>query len=201
MGLIYPWTSVYIQRGATIKAPDMEPLPPVDFVSQIQGWLIPSNDMTTASSLPKGSPGSTFTSRQRDYIAAKLSFKGSPATKDMISASSKCSSQSEDVLQFWFGGDKRINYKTKWFPDGSAETQRKADETILNLFGDIFNSAVNNNLEDWKRELRSTVALILVLDQFSRHIYRLQKVSNVFTFTKMKRLLSCRLNLYVRFIT
>ena len=79
-----------------------------------------------------------------------------------------------------------INYKTKWFPDGSAETQRKADETIFNLFGDLFTSAVNNKLADWKRELRSTVALILVLDQFSRHIYRLQKVTVIFIFDIIK---------------
>ena len=83
----------------------------------------------------------------------------------------------DEVLQFWFGGDMHINYKTKWFPDGSAETQRKADEIIFNLFGDLFIFAINNRLQEWKKEIRSTVALIIVLDQFSRHIYRLQKVT------------------------
>jgi uncharacterized protein (DUF924 family) len=85
---------------------------------------------------------------------------------------------SEEVLQFWFSGDLTLNYKTKWFPDGSVETQRRADETVLKQFGDLFSCAIDNGLNEWRKKIRSSVGLILVFDQFSRHIYRLQNLTS-----------------------
>lgn len=92
--------------------------------------------------------------------------------------SSAILNSSEEVLQFWFSGDLTLNYKTKWFPDGSAETQRRADETIFKLFNGLFSCAIDNGLNKWRKEIRSSVGLILVFDQFSRHIYRLQNLAS-----------------------
>ena len=86
------------------------------------------------------------------------------------------SSPQERVLQYWFHGDLHFNYKTKWFPDGSAEIQRRADEAVTCLFGDLFCQAIGCELESWKSDNKSTVALIVVLDQFSRHIFRLRQL-------------------------
>jgi uncharacterized protein (DUF924 family) len=84
----------------------------------------------------------------------------------------------DSVLTFWFHGDLHTNYKTKWFPDGSADIQHKADETVNTLFGVVFNDTINGDLAQWKDDNRATVALIIVLDQFSRHIYRLRGLAS-----------------------
>lgn len=79
----------------------------------------------------------------------------------------------EDVLQFWFGGDQQINYKTKWFPEGSSSVQAATDENIFNKFSDLLELAMEEKLSSWETQsISSCVALIIVLDQFSRHIFR-----------------------------
>jgi Bacterial protein of unknown function (DUF924) len=151
---------------------DQPPEVPSGLVSRIQGWLLPEKD---------GSPSRTTfgigSSKQYDFsTSGKLNSIGTLEKRSSYAIRALIYSRAEDVLQFWFGGDMHTNYKTKWFPDGSAETQRKADETVSALFGSLFTSAVSGELVDWNKGLRSTVALIVVLDQFSRHIYRLQEV-------------------------
>lgn len=151
---------------------EQSPESPNGLVSRIQGWLLPDKDGYS----------SRFTvgigrSKQRDAgRSGKLSSVETPESSLSTLIRLDTDSRAEEVLQFWFGGDMQTNYKTKWFPDGSVETQRKADETVSTLFGSLFISAVNGELSDWRKGLRSTVALIVVLDQFSRHIYRLQEV-------------------------
>ncbi|RYY81974.1 DUF924 family protein [archaeon] len=76
----------------------------------------------------------------------------------------------EFVLDYWFGGDQQVNYKTKWFADG--ETQSTTDKHIIETFEPTLQAAMNRKLEHWKTSLRGKLALIVVLDQFSRHIYR-----------------------------
>lgn len=78
----------------------------------------------------------------------------------------------DKVLHFWFDGDLRENYKSKWFPTGSLEVQKQTDHVIRKKFSTIFDKALTKKLESWKAQPRSKVALIVVLDQFSRHLYR-----------------------------
>jgi uncharacterized protein (DUF924 family) len=78
------------------------------------------------------------------------------------------------VLQYWFDGDQQVNYKTKWFPDGSTELQSQADNAVQSKFGAIFEAAIKGDLQHWTATRRSSLALIIVLDQFSRHICRLK---------------------------
>ena len=52
--------------------------------------------------------------------------------------------------------------------------QASADNEIDSKFGELFQLALDRKLHHWQGSIRSCVALILVLDQFSRHICRLR---------------------------
>ena len=83
----------------------------------------------------------------------------------------------ERVLEYWFGGDTQVNYRTKWFPTGNETIQQQADDTIMNLFEEVFYLCyLGEKTIEWSKHPRSTLALIIVLDQFSRHIFRRQRV-------------------------
>jgi tRNA(Ile)-lysidine synthetase-like protein len=90
-------------------------------------------------------------------------------TSDYAALAQVCSP--EEVLQFWFHGEQRANYRDKWFPSqGVAQT--KIDLEIYSRFNSTLEAAKSGDLDSWKSKRMSYVALIVVLDQFSRHIYR-----------------------------
>lgn len=80
--------------------------------------------------------------------------------------------KSLDIIEFWFGGDQQINYRTKWFPEGSSEQQAAIDLEIFTKYGSLLESALRRELMSWQKYRTSCIALIILLDQFSRHIYR-----------------------------
>ncbi len=73
-----------------------------------------------------------------------------------------------------------------WFPEGrssqiEAETHRNhwswrlhggADDMIVARFADLTNSAASGDLDDWASDPHGRLALIIVLDQFSRSLWR-----------------------------
>jgi uncharacterized protein (DUF924 family) len=79
--------------------------------------------------------------------------------------------QHDDVLQFWFADLAGADHATLvrqfnwWFGGG-------ADATIVARFGPLAERAARGELDDWARAARSRLALIVVLDQFSRSLYR-----------------------------
>ena len=79
----------------------------------------------------------------------------------------------ERVLDFWFGAcgpDGALDRAKQkmWFSDG-----RKYDADIRKRFGKLHRRASRGELEpDWAATPRGQIALIVVLDQFSRHIHR-----------------------------
>ncbi|MBM3357362.1 MAG: DUF924 domain-containing protein [Betaproteobacteria bacterium] len=78
----------------------------------------------------------------------------------------------EQVLEFWFGkcgADGAIDPSRRkmWFREG-----RKHDAEIRRRFGALHERACRGELDDWAATARGRLALILVLDQFSRHLYR-----------------------------
>lgn len=92
-----------------------------------------------------------------------------------VNADSSYGSQSPDadrVLSYWFDGPMGVNYRSKWFPSGSKDVQRQADEAVSTLFGKTFEEALKDDGASLGTGIRSRLARILVLDQFSRHIYR-----------------------------
>jgi uncharacterized protein (DUF924 family) len=79
----------------------------------------------------------------------------------------------DQVLDFWFGacgpdGALDSEKKKMWFGDG-----RKYDAVIRKRFGKLHRRAGRAELDaQWVAMPRGRIALIIVLDQFSRHIHR-----------------------------
>lgn len=79
--------------------------------------------------------------------------------------------QIEEILQFWFG-DLRQGFPVTdrkrlwWFGDESLDRQLAA------LFGHQVRQALWGQLDDWAGQPRGRLALIILLDQFTRSIYR-----------------------------
>lgn len=80
--------------------------------------------------------------------------------------------QVEDILSFWFG---------PLTPDGLPVADRsqlwfgfdpQTDKLIRQRFGARLQQACQGKLASWEQEARGRLALILLLDQFSRNIYR-----------------------------
>lgn len=79
----------------------------------------------------------------------------------------------DQVLEFWFGacgpdGTLDRSKQGMWFSDG-----RNHDAVIRKKFGKLHRRAARGELDaEWAATPRGTIALIVVLDQFSRHIHR-----------------------------
>jgi uncharacterized protein (DUF924 family) len=82
-------------------------------------------------------------------------------------------SEIEQVLDYWFGasaadGSLDPTRKKMWFGDG-----RKHDAEIRDRFGALHERAGRGELDaEWTATPRGTAALVVVLDQLSRHIHR-----------------------------
>jgi len=69
----------------------------------------------------------------------------------------------ETVLEFWFSAPAR----THWF-----KAPRNFDAEIREKFGQLHTLASAGKLESWLLAPRSCLALVIVLDQFSRNLNR-----------------------------
>ena len=70
------------------------------------------------------------------------------------------------ILDFWFGSP-RGKSRPQWF-----RKDDRFDAGIRERFGDLHAAAARRELEDWRGERESMLALVVVLDQFSRNLYR-----------------------------
>jgi len=68
-----------------------------------------------------------------------------------------------DVLRFWFEDIEHV----RWF-----KRDPNFDKELEQRFGGLLELASNDELEHWCDTPHGTLALIIVLDQFSRNIYR-----------------------------
>ena len=80
--------------------------------------------------------------------------------------------RSEKVLSFWFEGLKDENSFSqdllkKWF-----YSDPELNKFIETEFLQDLNSASAGKYDDWQKNPRSTLALIILLDQFSRNLYQ-----------------------------
>ena len=79
--------------------------------------------------------------------------------------------QFEEVLRFWFfslptGDHAAMARQMEWWFRGGADTE------IIERFLPLFQRAAQGELDSWSQSSRSRLALIVVLDQFSRTIHR-----------------------------
>ena len=70
------------------------------------------------------------------------------------------------VLDFWFGPQPGPA-RAEWFRKDAA-----FDEEIRRRFGALHARAARRELEAWREEPESLLALVIVLDQFSRNLHR-----------------------------
>jgi uncharacterized protein (DUF924 family) len=77
----------------------------------------------------------------------------------------------EDILRFWFGTVENgfpVNDRSKLWWSGDAENDRLVSE----LFGHRVHQALRGELDEWASSPRGRLALIILLDQFTRTIFR-----------------------------
>lgn len=72
----------------------------------------------------------------------------------------------DQVLEYWFGGDHAENYK-KWFQGGP-----EVDAEIRDRFLSVVEQARAGTLERWGSTPRGALAWLILVDQFSRNLYR-----------------------------
>ena len=68
-----------------------------------------------------------------------------------------------DVLAFWFD---ELEFKQWW------NTDPVVDETIRERFGDTHSAATRGELFEWRETPEGRLAEVIVLDQFSRNLFR-----------------------------
>lgn len=69
----------------------------------------------------------------------------------------------EAVLTWWFSEPVQKH----WF-----EPSADIDREIAERFGVLHRHAAAGDIDDWANSPRSALALVIILDQFSRHLYR-----------------------------
>lgn len=77
-----------------------------------------------------------------------------------------------DVLDFWFGDGLRQDWpsterKDLWFGGGAEQ-----DQTIRDRFGARVDAALAGELASWENRLPDRLALVILLDQFTRNVHR-----------------------------
>jgi uncharacterized protein (DUF924 family) len=75
----------------------------------------------------------------------------------------------EEVLSAWFGdpGESREDRGKRWFMADPAY-----DAALRERFGDLVEAAARGELDAWQATPRGALALVILLDQLSRNIYR-----------------------------
>lgn len=77
------------------------------------------------------------------------------------------------ILDFWFAGAENGDSEAldaafaRWFQGG-----QKFDDEIRQRFASLIDSAIGGGLQDWETNVRARLALIILLDQFPRQVYR-----------------------------
>ena len=73
------------------------------------------------------------------------------------------SDRAKIILNFWFAQSS---------PGDHFKRNDNFDKKIKDNFADDYSKAINNELEDWQDNPEACLALIILLDQFSRNLHR-----------------------------
>jgi len=74
--------------------------------------------------------------------------------------------KANEILEYWFPKEGKPDF-SKWFTNS-----RQYDQEITEKFGDLLKEAEKGKGYGWLVNKDSFVAYIILMDQFSRHIYR-----------------------------
>jgi uncharacterized protein (DUF924 family) len=99
-------------------------------------------------------------------------FYAAPPGEDALSSP-------EEVLSYWFpegfneaDPETRQRQAKRWMAGGP-----EVDREITERFGETLEQAKRGELDHWAQTARGRLALIVVLDQFSRNVYRSSPLS------------------------
>lgn len=75
----------------------------------------------------------------------------------------------QPIVDFWFGDQEPPEpvFRKRWFNGGT-----EVDQIIAERFGELHQRAVEGELDAWLLHPHGRLALILLIDQFSRNLYR-----------------------------
>jgi uncharacterized protein (DUF924 family) len=79
-------------------------------------------------------------------------------------------SRAGEVLDFWFGHEGEPEYgqfRDEWFRKDAG-----FDATVTQQFAGLYEEAASGNLDGWRDDAESCLALVIVLDQFPRNMFR-----------------------------
>lgn len=72
----------------------------------------------------------------------------------------------EDILAFWFGDRPGVD-RAEWF-----RADAEFDDEIRRRFGPVIDAAIAGAHADWNETPRGSLARVIVLDQFTRNVFR-----------------------------
>lgn len=80
--------------------------------------------------------------------------------------------QAQAVLDFWLADGLTLGWPSqdmvsRWFSGGAT-----LDAEITARFGDLVRTAVGGGLAEWERTPLARLALVILLDQFTRNVFR-----------------------------
>ncbi len=78
--------------------------------------------------------------------------------------------RAQAVLHFWFGAPgspEQGQSRALWF-----SKSHDTDALIRARFGALIDAGLNRELDDWAQSSRGALALIVLLDQFTRNVFR-----------------------------
>ncbi|XP_013421529.1 uncharacterized protein LOC106181622 [Lingula anatina] len=148
---------LWLARRSTIHSPCSK-------VSSVQACCLAYKEVFPTFTCPSASltfhcPHSTLLSQwQKVQVINSRDFSTSYVTP--------CTTWSE-VNSFWCEGDPYENVKNKWFAAPSS-----VNEEIRMKFSDLVEKALNGELEDWEENPKGAFALIILLDQFPRSLFK-----------------------------
>lgn len=92
-----------------------------------------------------------------------------PTNQPSLSIDSS-SNRIEAVLNFWFGEPESLDYgqyRQTWFVKSTD-----FDQAVRQQFLSDYEQAAAGQLDHWRKTLRGSLALLLLLDQFPRNLFR-----------------------------
>lgn len=76
-------------------------------------------------------------------------------------------SSMNEILDFWFGNSQPVGTRKVWF-----NKDPEFDQIVRTRFEADYQAAVVGKFDDWQQSARGCVALVLLLDQFPRNMFR-----------------------------